>query len=121
MSVDRDYFCAVESTDSERLLGPLTRGNAPEETLVTRQDGDRRLDHDRIVRIHPFEDDFWSRLSGSLAFGPNYTKASGTTEYGLDAETTYQTRDSATMFDASAISSRSEEKDSTRRIDIGLQ
>lgn len=120
-SIASTYPFAFELIDGTRYYGVPSVGAVPESVTVTEGETEHQLPGNRIVRLHPFERDFISRLSGSLSFGLNATKASNSAQFSFDAETTYQSRDSEITLDASAISSRSDEDQMVWRVDSSLQ
>lgn len=120
-SVESTYPFSFELTDGRRIYGAPSAGELPRTVAVDSDDGQEQLAGNRIVRIHAFERDFLSRLSGSLSFGLNATKASNSAQFSFDAETTYQARDSEVTLDASAISTRSDDQQKVWRVDSSLQ
>ncbi len=78
--IGRRYFGALEMVEGESTLKVLGV-----QTAVS-------ISADNVVEITPIEQDFWSRIDGSLDIGYNYTKTSGVQQFTFGWNNRYRTK-----------------------------
>lgn len=86
-----EYHYQVELDSGVRYLGKITLGDRSATVKIGEDATGILLDVPRIVAMIPVESSFFSRLSGSVDAGYNFTQATTATAWSSSAQTQYRT------------------------------
>ena len=112
--------CLILLTDGRRRFGNIRTDNEGVVVITLEDKTIQTFKVNEIIALKEVDDKFWSRISGSVDLGFNFTKANNTSQFNVDGSLNYIDR--RWMFEGS-ISSQSSKQDSaakTKRTDANL-
>ena len=108
----------VEMSDGTLHYGLLSDTSTPRFMLITTDSLIVRVYRDEVVKLIPMDDEFWTRLDGSLSLGFSYTMASGLFQLNSNMDVTYRGRKSQSELTFSSVLTRQTDVENSGRFDL---
>lgn len=113
--------CLVLLTDGRRRFG-YVRSKEDGSVMVTLDDNtSEQFELDEIIALKEVDNNFWSRIKGSVDLGYNFTKANRNSQFTISGSINYNDRKYMLSGDISALSSNQENVAKTQRTNADVQ
>ena len=113
--------CLIVLTDGRRRFGNI---RTDEESTVVITLEDKTVEHfklEEVIALEEVDDNFWSRIKGSIDLGYNFTKANNNSQFTIGGKLNYIDKLWLIEGDISVLNSKQDDADKTKRTDANLE
>ena len=110
----------IELSDGSIYFGSLGNTDSNSTMAVIGDSGTVEISRSFAVRITPVKDQFWSRISGSVSVGFNYTQASKVSQLNTDANATFTGHRNESAASISSVLTSQPGVEVTQRFDMSV-
>jgi putative salt-induced outer membrane protein YdiY len=113
--------CLIILTNGRRRFGNI-RTDINGKVQITLEDNKiEQFNLEEIIALEEVDDNFWSRIKGSVNFGFNFTKANSNSQFTIGGDLNYIDKLWMLEGDVSVLNSTQNDADKTKRTDANLQ
>lgn len=113
--------CLIILTDGRRRFGNITTDKEGL-VIVTLEDNTvERFKLEELIALEEVDDNFWSRIKGSIDLGFNFTKANNNSQFTIGGELNYIDKLWLIEGNISVLNSTQDDADKTKRTDANLE
>jgi len=119
-NVSSDQNIQAETESGARYFGRLSQAEEAGKLVIETSRGPAALDHDRIVKMTPIDQESLSDIDLSVSAGYNFTNANSVKQFNIGADAAYRTRIRILSANFSSIVSDSKDSDTSQRQTLGF-
>jgi len=113
--------CHIILTNGRQRFGNI-RTDSKGVVMITLEDNKvERFNLEEVISIQVVEDNFWSRIKGSIDFGFNFTKANSNTQFTIGGKLNYIDKLWLLEGNISVLNSTQNDADKIKRTDANLE
>ena len=113
--------CLIILTNGRRRFGNI-RTDREGIVIVTLEDKTiENFKLEEVIALEEVDDNFWSRIKGSIDLGFNFTKANNNSQFTIGGKLNYIDKSRMVEGDISVLNSTQDDADKTKRTDANLE
>jgi putative salt-induced outer membrane protein YdiY len=113
--------CLIILTDRRRRFGNI-RTNLEGKAVITLEDNKiEQFNLEEIIALEEVDDNFWSRIKGSINFGFNFTKANSNSQFTIGGDLNYIDKLWILEGEINALNSTQNDAEKTKRTDANFK
>lgn len=113
--------CLVILTRGRRRFGNIKTDNGGNIIIRLEDNSIESFNLDEVITLDEVDDNFWSRIKGSIDLGYNFTKANNNSQFTIGGNLNYVDKRWLIEGDISVLNSRQDNADKTKRTDANLE
>lgn len=112
--------CLILLTDGRRRFGNIRTETAGLVKVTLADNSSEIFNVNEIISLQEVDDNFWSRITGSVDFGFNFTKANNTSQFNVGGTVDYVDKNWRFEGDINLMSSEQDKAAKTKRTDASV-